>query len=145
VRACSRLCITVCAVVPRRPQLFVSTRLGQCVHCLKQRLQVVLFVSCSVGRAHRNPLHALAGCARFIMETCEPDDENYEDMCTILSSASQMSNLITAMVDWTGVNSSYCDTPSEAVNVMDAIKELVRGVLHLLRPVVPVSSTHCLL
>ena len=75
---------------------------------------------------YRNPLHALAGSARFVVEDCSPSDAMYDDMLTILSCATQMSNLISAMVDWTGVNSTGFDVSNENVNVTDRIMDAVR-------------------
>ena len=69
----------------------------------------------------RNPLHAVAGCARFILEQCSPDDDIYDDVCVILSGTTQMSNLITSLVEWTNVNSEKAELCSEALDVMPRI------------------------
>ena len=74
----------------------------------------------------RNPLHAVAGCARFILEQCSPDDDIYDDVCVILSGTTQMSNLITSIVEWTNVNSEKAELCSEALDVMPFLSDAVR-------------------
>ena len=65
----------------------------------------------------RNPLHALAGAARFLLEECRPNSTMFDDVTTIVSSATQMSNLITALVDWTGVSSASSEAKLTAVGL----------------------------
>ncbi len=69
-----------------------------------------------VGEYCRNPLHAVAGCARFALEALNPNDETgmYEDLSTIVSSAIQMSNIITSIVEWTSAASAACDAGTDA-------------------------------
>ncbi len=75
------------------------------------------------------------------MDTCQPNDSIYEDVATILSGAQQMSNLITAMVDWTAVNSA-ADAYREPTNVVALCTQAVRApmVNALLLPLV---CLHC--
>ena len=79
----------------------------------------------SIGWICRNPLHAVAGAARFLMEDCSPTSRMYEDVSTIASCATQMSNLITALVDWTGVNSSAGEATLTAVDVLSLCTNVV--------------------
>ena len=60
------------------------------------------------------------------METCQPSDPNFEDVTTILSCATQMSNLISAMVGWVGVNSSGADLNVSIVDVEQTVLATVR-------------------
>ena len=71
-------------------------------------------------------MHAVAGAARFLMEECTPSSRLYEDVSTILTGAAEMSNLITALVDWTGINSSAGDATLTVVDVQDICTSVVR-------------------
>ena len=62
-----------------------------------------------------------------MMEACSPSDAVYDDVSTILSSANQMSNLITALVDWTGVNSASAESNAEPVNIAAVCADAVRS------------------
>ena len=61
------------------------------------------------------------------MEDCSPTSRMYEDVSTIVSCATQMSNLITALVDWTGVNSSAGEATLTAVDVLSVCTNVVRS------------------
>ncbi len=75
----------------------------------------------------RNPLHALAGSARFIKEGSRPGDEVFEDACIVLSNATSMSNLITAIVDWTSATSDASDPVHIATDVVQLCRRSVSG------------------
>ncbi len=75
----------------------------------------------------RNPLHALAGSARFIKEASNLGDEVYEDACIVLSNATTMSNLITAIVDWTSATSDASDPVQLPTDVLELCRKAVRG------------------
>ena len=62
-----------------------------------------------------------------MMEACSPSDAVYDDVSTILSSANQMSNLITALVDWTGVNSASAESNAEPVDIAAVCADAVRS------------------
>jgi hypothetical protein len=76
----------------------------------------------------RNPLHALAGSARFIQEASRPGDEVYEDACIVLDNATSMSNLITAIADWTSATSDTSDPVMAPCDIVDLCRRAVSGV-----------------
>ncbi len=73
----------------------------------------------------RNPLHVLAGCARFIKDTCHRGDAIYEDVCTVLENATAMSNLLSAIVEWTSAVAEDSEPLLEPTNVVDLCKREV--------------------
>jgi signal transduction histidine kinase len=75
----------------------------------------------------RNPLHALAGSAGFIKEASRRGDEIYEDACIVLSNATSMSNLITAIVDWTSATSDASDPVLLPTDVLELCRKAVRS------------------
>jgi hypothetical protein len=75
---------------------------------------------------HRNPLHALAGSARFIKEGNERGSEIYEDACIVLDNATSMSNLLTAIVDWTSATSDTSEPVLVSTDVLDMCRRTVR-------------------
>ena len=75
--------------------------------------------------AARNPLHALAGSARFIKEASRQGDEVYEDACIVLDNATSMSNLITAIADWTSATSDTSDAVFVPTDVMELCRKAV--------------------
>ena len=90
---------------------------------------LVLGVCADVGVAvNRNPLHAVAGSARFILERCEPGDDMYDDVTTILSGTREMSNLITSLMDWTNVNSEKAEVTTTSIALRPVVRTLVRAV-----------------
>jgi hypothetical protein len=74
---------------------------------------------------HRNPLHALAGSARFIKEGSERGSEIYEDACIVLDNATSMSNLLTAIVDWTSATSDASEPVLVSTDVLDMCRRTV--------------------
>jgi hypothetical protein len=76
----------------------------------------------------RNPLHALAGSARFIKEGTERGSEIFEDACIVLENATSMSNLLTAIVDWTSATSDASEPTLVATDVLDMCRRTVRAV-----------------
>jgi signal transduction histidine kinase len=86
---------------------------------------------CAHARPTRNPLHAVAGCARFLLERSSPGDAVYEDVTTILSGASQMSRLITDIMDWSKVSAGKVDLVLEAAYVPSLLKDVVRAMPRL--------------
>jgi hypothetical protein len=75
---------------------------------------------------HRNPLHALAGSARFIKEGSERGSDIYEDACIVLDNATSMSNLLTAIVDWTSATSDTSEPVLVSTDVLDMCRRTVR-------------------
>ena len=73
----------------------------------------------------RNPLHALAGSARFIKEASERGSEIFEDACTVLDNATAMSNLLTAIVDWTSATSDASEPTLAPTDVLGLCKRTV--------------------
>ncbi len=73
-----------------------------------------------------NPLHAVAGSARFLLEKTSPGDSLYEDVVTILSGASQMSRLISDIMDWSKVSAGKIDLVLEATYFPSLLKDVVR-------------------
>jgi hypothetical protein len=64
----------------------------------------------------RNPLHAVAGSARFILDGLTPNDAIYEDMLTIVNGCLQMTGLISNVVEWTSVNADAADVDSSVTH-----------------------------
>ena len=83
---------------------------------------MVLVIVCT-----RNPLHAVAGSARFLLEKSTPGDALYEDIVTILSGASQMSRLISDIMDWSKVSAGKIDLVLEPTYFPSLLKDLVSG------------------
>jgi hypothetical protein len=74
----------------------------------------------------RNPLHALTDSANFIMETCKPEDEIYEDVSIIVSGALQMSRMLVSIMDWAKVSVGQLELRPSAFNIADMLRQLVR-------------------
>jgi hypothetical protein len=74
-------------------------------------------------------LHALAGSARFIKEALAftHGDDVYEDACIVLDNAVSMSNLITAIVDWTSATSDTSDPVQVPTDVVELCRKQVWG------------------
>ena len=79
----------------------------------------------------RNPLHAITGCANFLLEHVSEHDASYEDVSTILSSAGQMSRLLSDIMDWSKVSSGRLDVECIATDIHRLLEGTVR--VHFVR------------
>ena len=69
----------------------------------------------------------MAGSARFIKESATKGSEIFEDACIVLDNATSMSNLLTAIVDWTSATSDTSEPTLVATDVLDLCRRTVCG------------------
>ena len=86
---------------------------------------------CACARLIRNPLHAVAGCAQFLLESTGTESASFEDVATIVSSTAQMSRLIADIMDWSKVSAGKAKLVLARTDVHQLLKSAVKHCVWL--------------